>query len=751
MALSRNDIQDLLNKGSISQSTADLMNTKSDPIDTSVFDERNPYAQNAGSENALASNPAGRNTVMAPEYADILDEKENKVKGSAALNDNQKKTALDYLATNPSDIKLPEPPRAISPSEQIDKDYNDGKITYYQMTQAKKSVNGGGTYQASESERASNLSAPEVPKKLTADDLAISSVQGDIDKVWANPKLSYLQKQEQAKAIEEHAKSQPGALINKAEDSAVPVENKVNRIPETTVTGSSKPGSKGGSGSGNSVPTDSDYHDGSFEEYKKRVAGLDDRGTAIADQAEEGLPTAPGEQMDSVDQLAKDRATVQNKYNYTPQGYFDWKNAQLHPELYSYGRLKSGFVNDQLNYNDEHKAFDKTINEGMAAKANAEKARDDAMAAQYGEQAAQSDQNMLELQNWQNDFNAKTEQLNREKQSAVQQYMNTQVDPNKYYKDLGVGGGIFAAITAGLAGAFLNRAEGKSVDNPVIKGINQNIDRDIDAQKTELAKRRDLVNIKDNDIANFMRQGYSARDSILMAQKIGYQKAENLLNQTAIKYNSPIAQANSQVILAGLQQQQSSIDHQLQNNTAQLVLGQRAPKPVATADDIDPDNIVTLQDGSAVAFRNVEEAKTAREQLSLTNSLNQNLNIMQEYLDKGSAMSVADRAKYNQAMAFVKGHSSEFATRSKRFSEPEAENLTKGLDLGVTGTDALGGAKTSIKAWKKAVADSSNETTAGALPVDNAIVRDKKGGRSLGAKYSNKARVKPIETDDPVE
>jgi hypothetical protein len=639
MALSPGDIQKLVDNGSITQPTADLMNSKNAPIDTSPITAGNPYSM-ANDPNALASN-------SVPPGGDALAQKL-------------------VAATSPAGVfSAPSQPAQFGPPANL------APAQSHQSPQ--------------------NLS-PNIPVAQSTADIATPI--------------------------------------------ATPVPTEAVSKPSTGQSASK-------------APVDPDFKTGDSTEENERLAQIDSKKAEIDESVANG-EIDPASALQQKQALDGDAGNVKNKYNFTPQGYFDWKNAQAHPELYSYGRLKSGFIGDQLNYQDQNSKLDTKINDAMAAKTEAEKARDEAVASQYGEQAAQAQKNQTELQNWQNDFNTKTDELNKQKQAAVDQYMNTQVDPNKYYKDLGIGGGIVAALTAGLAGAFLNRAEGKSVDNPVVRQINMNVDRDIEAQKTQLAKSRDLVNIKDNDIATFMKQGFDQKDAILMAQKIGYQKAENLLNQTLVKYNSPVATANAQVIAAGLQQQQAAVDHALSNNTAQLILGQRAPHPVAATDSVDPDTVMSV-DGHQVAFTNKGEATNATKIIPAIDQTTDAVNVLLKNLRDGKNGTAAERAVNHQLFGTVMGHVSELSSDSTRFNPEETKARVGELDPSLWNTNTDGSRQAAGSAFLNELAKQRHDILNNAIPVSKGIIHNAKTNKNEVGFQIGRGGNKPAPTGPTVE
>jgi len=473
----------------------------------------------------------------------------------------------------------------------------------------------------------------------------------------------------------------------------------------------------------------------SFDQYQSKVAGLDSQAASIDEAVANGTMT-PQEALVKKGALDAQKASITSRDNYDENGNFSFANAAKNPKAYSYGRLKDEYVKSQFkNAEDQHKAGQAVLG-SIQAGADATKARDEAVAAQYGEQAQVAEKNRMELEANQKNYEIGLAKMNQAKQSAVDDYTNTQIDPSKSWKNLGAGGGIFTAIIAGLAGAYANRAAGGVVENPIVKQMNTIIDRDIDAQKSQLAKKRDLVNIKDNDIAQFMKQGFDQKDAILMAQKVGWQKATALLDQTQAKYNSPIAQANYAKMKAEATQQQLNIDQQLSNSSAQMLLKMRAPTGTAGGTAIkynakdgnyykvdingkviglatpaeakvheqtnklrdggntpsirtvkfDADRTVTLPDGSSVLANNAEQAKTAQLTAKFAKDVKELTAEMRGLGPKiDNPITDADRA-HNERIESLATRLSPIAGKlgnpSQQVSGPEQERMQHNLDPG---------------------------------------------------------------------
>lgn len=125
---------------------------------------------------------------------------------------------------------------------------------------------------------------------------------------------------------------------------------------------------------------------------------------------------------------------------------------------------------------------------------------------------------------------------------------STKVDPNKYWADKGS----HAKFTAGLAILLSGIGSGLGGGhNMALDVIQKNIDRDIDAQKTDLGKKQTLLS------ENFRQQGnLAAAEAATRAQ---YEAIfQGKLSQLAAKTNNPmvLSQAQQQIMESRLRMQQ---------------------------------------------------------------------------------------------------------------------------------------------------------------------------------------------------
>jgi hypothetical protein len=108
------------------------------------------------------------------------------------------------------------------------------------------------------------------------------------------------------------------------------------------------------------------------------------------------------------------------------------------------------------------------------------------------------------------------EQMQIDERKALDDLSNTKKDPERYWKEKGTG----ARIAAGIAVAFgAFAASMTGMRNGALDIINSAIDRDLDAQESEIKIKRDKVDAQGNMIARFERQGASRQNARLMARQ----------------------------------------------------------------------------------------------------------------------------------------------------------------------------------------------------------------------------------------
>lgn len=126
-------------------------------------------------------------------------------------------------------------------------------------------------------------------------------------------------------------------------------------------------------------------------------------------------------------------------------------------------------------------------------------------------------------------------------------------DPNRWGKNLSQGQQILGIVSAGLAG-FLH----PDGENSAVKMMQQAIDRDIAAQRSDMANKREALAGKMNALGQLTEiyGSQEAAEEHLRASMLDDAKTQ--LQAQAAKSQSPIAQANNLRMQAGIDQEQQA-------------------------------------------------------------------------------------------------------------------------------------------------------------------------------------------------
>lgn len=300
------------------------------------------------------------------------------------------------------------------------------------------------------------------------------------------------------------------------------------------------------------------------------------------------------------------------------------------------------------------------------------------------DQAVQQQQQMMK--SYQDHF----QDLDQERQSFVSDIQNQHIDPQHYLNSMGTGQKISTGIGLILGGfAGIN---GQA--NPVMGFINQQIDRDIDAQKAELGKNENLLS------AN-MRQFGNLRDATDMTRLMQVDIVKNQLAEAAAKTQDSMAKARAQQAIGQLDMQAAPIMSQL---AMRKTLSQQAtPQGQGGAPQMDPASKIRLMGMSGII--NPEQQTAATKELSNAEAIN---NIKKDYL---GAFDDIHNQFLNGALSPVDVQSAKQAFIGKIIKETEgrynyeaAQNLADALYPTKTGSigDAFGG-NTSMKQRQRGV------------------------------------------------
>lgn len=207
-------------------------------------------------------------------------------------------------------------------------------------------------------------------------------------------------------------------------------------------------------------------------------------------------------------------------------------------------------------------------------------------------------QQQKDLENYQNI----TKQMTNEYRAFRDDLQKQHVDPNQYWNKMGAGQKISTAIGMLLGG--LN----PSGSNQVIKMIDDDINRDISAQKDEISK-------KDTLFRGNMEQFRNQYQAAAMTKAMHLEMFNSQLQKAAADSQDPIAKARAQQ-LGG--QIQMKIDEQLQQGAAQKAMMDRLSSQSPASQGNPSQTILGMQRSGVMSKDEAKEAfKEAKEAAEL--------------------------------------------------------------------------------------------------------------------------------------
>lgn len=315
----------------------------------------------------------------------------------------------------------------------------------------------------------------------------------------------------------------------------------------------------------------------------------------------------------------------------------------------------------------------------------------DAGAAQQkqGEETAKAlDDYAASLQKRQEDFQNRLDSYNAQTESAYNDYMNGEIDPNHMWHNMGTGNKVLAAISialGGLGGGLSGRGGNTGLDV-----INQAINRDIEAQKANLDKKRSLLSMNFEKTRNLAEAESLTRS--MMAAGIAAQT-----QKLAARYGGQVAAANAQSIVGQLKQQAIGQNYQMAVMGAKMApftgnnsQGFSMNPFIASDKELSARAVPTgTMNGSPTYHMAADEgsAKKLRETVEPdSQTVLQNILEMKRLANLGSAMSPTDRKRF-QNLAQESAPLLGTLGGVNRFNLDEA-NMNKGM-LGNMGTGLI--------------------------------------------------------------
>jgi hypothetical protein len=299
---------------------------------------------------------------------------------------------------------------------------------------------------------------------------------------------------------------------------------------------------------------------------------------------------------------------------------------------------------------------------------------------------------------FQETYNAKLSEYSKERESLEASYRDGKIDPHRYFSNLSTGNRILAGISlflGGLSGGLSGRGGNVALDI-----IQKNIDRDIDAQKSDLDKKNSLLRLNMEKTRDLNQAQLLTQNQLLSAAKVQVESA-------AAKYQGPIAQARAQALIGAINEKQSQNEMSLALYHAKAAFvggaagggdGQGQPlSPYLASDKEIAERVVrTGTDHKGQPLYMLAKSKEAGDKLSEIHNdsatVQENLAQMKQLASVGNALSPQERQKFSNlatqtAPLLMKiGGVNRFNTDEAKLQMQTLGNLSSGTLTGSTQT-----------------------------------------------------------------
>lgn len=158
-----------------------------------------------------------------------------------------------------------------------------------------------------------------------------------------------------------------------------------------------------------------------------------------------------------------------------------------------------------------------------------------ATSAQGKKEAIAADKQVADMEQLNKSYQQQHSEITAEIDNATHDFMNGHIDPKHFFNsqsDMGKVSTAIGLILGGMGGGLTGQ------ENPALKFLNQQIDRDIDAQKMNMSKQGNLIKILQDKMGNM-------RDATTMAKSIYAGIYTAKLEKAAAESKDPMAQARA--------------------------------------------------------------------------------------------------------------------------------------------------------------------------------------------------------------
>ncbi len=274
---------------------------------------------------------------------------------------------------------------------------------------------------------------------------------------------------------------------------------------------------------------------------------------------------------------------IKSQYPLNGDGSVNWSG--IKPGQFSGKQLGIFQAGDQLrSANKQTDLADQRI-EAAKSILEAESARNTAI-AKINEGTTSMIENSQELNKiHEQEFNTGLKEIENKLETTKNDFKNAHIDPARYWKQTPTAGLIGIALFAGLEQGFKGLAArgGPVSPSSIVQTVNTLVERDIDAQKEEIAKLGKEVDLATNAVAYFRSKRMDERSAEAAALNLGLTKAAQQVQTVLSQTEDPIAKAKGQDVLLGLEQQKEAARQAAMGPAVAALSKLLAPTPTGPA------------------------------------------------------------------------------------------------------------------------------------------------------------------------
>lgn len=278
-----------------------------------------------------------------------------------------------------------------------------------------------------------------------------------------------------------------------------------------------------------------------------------------------------------------------------------------------------------------------------------------------------------ELQDWQK----KQDVINQKHREAIEKQneilnqkiedyqKSATIDPNRFWANKSTGDKIMAGIGIFLGGL------GRNGGNDALQIVQNAINRDIDAQKTQLQSKSTAISMQNNIYSNMLNQFQDERAAEQATRLSMLNIAEMKLKQVAAANQGPMVQAKAQQAIGQLQMQKAQIQGSLMQSL------QASIPMLAANEQMQKINFMVKPEHQSEAIKELGELQKHEKGV---NVINESLDTM---FANRARLTPEQAQKYDAARAIMLSNTTELFGGK---SEQEFERMVEGFASGRLGT-----------------------------------------------------------------